>query len=112
VYQHDVGSLREKKVLRGNKMSRFKTMFGVIEESEINKLNKVCRDISLKDSTFSYVIKKPRAPELIKKFVGILIIYSDSEEMANKRGGWFLHVMKDAKVSDYFWIKICKGKCV
>ncbi len=93
-------------------MTRWKTMFGIIEESEINKLNKVCKDISLKDSTFSYVIKKPRAPELIKKFAGILIIYSDSEDMANKRGGWFLHVMKEAKVSDYFWTKVCKGRCV
>ncbi len=93
-------------------MVRWKTMFGIIEESEINKLNKVCKDISLKDSTFSYAIKKPRTAGLIAKFVGILIIYSDSEEMANKRGGWFLHVMKDAKVSSYFWTKVCKGKCL
>lgn len=92
-------------------MTKFKTMFGIIEASEVSKVNKVCLDISLKDSTFSYVIKKPRTLELIGKFVGILIIYSDSEEIANSRGGWFKHVMRDAKVSDYFWVKQCKGKC-
>ncbi len=88
---------------------RFKTMIGVIEETEKPNLDIVCSDIRLKDSTFNYKIVRPKNKELIEKFKWILVVFSDSQEMANKRGGWLIHKMKDAKVSDYFWVKECKN---
>ncbi len=91
-------------------MTCFKTMVGIIEESEVQKIAKVCYDTSIKDSTFVHKIVRPRNPELKAKFKAILIVNSDTEEMANKRGGWLIHKMKDAKVSNYFWVKTCKKK--
>ncbi len=28
-----------------------------------------------------------------------------TEEEANRRGGWFIHKCKNAKVAGYFWVK-------
>jgi hypothetical protein len=85
----------------------FKTMIGIIDESEIVKVKTVCNDIWLKDSTFKFKVVMPGSRELRKKFTSILILTSDTKEMADKRGGWFIHKMTDAKVSDYFWTKEC-----
>lgn len=85
-----------------------KTMIGIPDINEISKLSKVCKDIYSKDTTFRYKIVLPKTTELKAKFSMILIIYSQTLEMANKRGGWIIHKMKDAKVADYFWTKECK----
>lgn len=80
------------------------TKIGIIEESEVENVRTVCENIHKKDETFVFEIKDTVMP----KFVKILSIYSDSKEMANKRGGWFKHKMKDAKVADYFWVRELK----
>ena len=83
----------------------FVTKIGIIEEQEIEKVREVCENIQKKDETFIFEIKDTKLP----KFVKVLAIYSDSREMANKRGGWFKHKLKDAKVADYFWTREVKN---
>lgn len=85
----------------------FKTMIGIIDKHEVDKVKGVCSDIWAKDSTFHYKIVKPGTKELRDKFASVLILTSDTKSMADKRGGWFIHKMSDAKVSDYFWTKEC-----
>lgn len=85
----------------------FKTMIGIIDKGEVSKVKKVCNDIWLKDSTFKFKVVMPGSPELRNKFASILVLTSDTKSMADKRGGWFIHKMADAKVSDYFWTKEC-----
>lgn len=88
-------------------MDCFKTMIGIIDKDEVDKVRKVCDDIWIQDSSFRFKIVNPGTVELRKKFVSILILRSETKSMANKRGGWFIHKMKDAKISDYFWVKEC-----
>jgi len=85
----------------------FKTMIGIINSSDVANVKKVCNDIWLKDSTFKFKTVMPGSSELRIKFASVLILTSDTKAMAEKRGGWFIHKMKDAKVADYFWTKEC-----
>lgn len=85
----------------------YKTMIGIPNGGDLNPLRVVCKNIRLKDNTFKFRVIIAKG-ELAEKFKGILIIYSITKEMAEKRGGWFIHKMKDAKVADYFWTKECK----
>lgn len=82
------------------------TKVGIIEESEIEKVRTVCENIQKKDDTFIFEIKDTS----FKNFVKVLAMYSTSKEMANKRGGWIVHRMKDAKVADYFWVREVKSE--
>jgi hypothetical protein len=56
-------------------------------------------------SDFEYSILNPQVESLKRKFESLLIIHSNTEEEANRRGGWFIHKCKNAKVSGYFWVK-------
>ena len=85
----------------------FKTMIGIIDSGDVAEVKKVCSDIWIRDSTFRFKVVMPGSQELRDKFASILILKSDTQEMADKRGGWFIHKMKDAKVADYFWTKEC-----
>ena len=87
----------------------FNTMIGIIDKSEVARVRKVCEDIWVKDSSFKFKIVMPGSIELRAKFASILILKSETKDMANKRGGWFIHKMKDANISDYFWVKACKN---
>lgn len=80
---------------------KFKTMIGIDSELEIPKAEKVCSDIKKNDNTFDYEIKKTR----IKKFKAVLVIFSETLEMANERGGWFIHKCRNCKVASYFWVR-------
>ena len=84
----------------------FVTKIGIIEESEVEKVRTVCENIQKMDDTFIFEIKDTTFPEFVK----VLAIYSDSKEMANKRGGWIIHKMRDAKVADYFWVRETKNE--
>lgn len=79
----------------------FVTKVGIIEESEVEKVRTVCENIQKKDDTFIFEIKDTAFPNFVK----VLAVYSTSKEMANKRGGWIVHRMKDAKVANYFWTR-------
>lgn len=80
---------------------KFRTMIGIESELEIPKVEKVCSDIKKNDNTFDYEIKKTR----IKKFKAVLTVYSETLEMANERGGWFIHKCRNCKVASYFWVR-------
>lgn len=82
------------------------TKVGIIEESEIENVRIVCENIQKKDDTFIFEIKDTA----FKNFVKVLAVYSTSKEMANKRGGWLVHRMKEAKVADYFWVQVVKNE--
>ncbi len=82
----------------------FKTIIGIPPGQTENTL-KVCSDIKKKDRSFNYELLEPKVAELKEKFENLLILYSDTEEMANKRGGWFKHKCRNAKLSPYFWVK-------
>jgi len=82
-------------------------MIGIPDKNEKYKAEIVCRDVANSDSTFKYKIVNPGTPDLRKKFSAIIIIYSSSLKIANERGGWFIHKVRDAKVADYFWVKSC-----
>lgn len=84
-----------------------KTMIGIPDADEVFKVEIVCRDVEMGDSTFKYKIVRPGTPDLRKKFNKVLIIYSPNEKVANSRGGWFIHKMHDGIVADYFWTKSC-----
>ncbi len=88
--------------MRGDIM--FKTLIGVADGQTANVL-KVCEDIKKRDSSFDYEIFKPTVPELREKFESLLVLYSATKEMANKRGGWFIHKCRGAKLANYFWVK-------
>lgn len=75
---------------------------GVLDDVT-DKIEKVCSDIQKRDSTFEYKIRKT----YIKKFNFILVLIGEDKKDLEKRAGWIIHKMKDAKVSDYFWTK-CK----
>lgn len=83
----------------------YKANIGILDES-IDNVKKVCEDIKNKDSTFMYEIKR----SYLKNFKNVLVIMGDDKEDLEKRAGWFIHKMKNAKVSNYFWIKEC-NKC-
>lgn len=85
----------------------FKTMIGIPDENEKYRAEIVCKDVANGDNTFKYKIVSPGTPDLRKKFSAIIIIYSSSLKIANERGGWFIHKVRDAKVADYFWVKQC-----
>jgi hypothetical protein len=82
----------------------YKTIIGVLE-GQTDNTRKVCENIKKKDSTFGYKIIKPGVESLKDKFESLLIIYSQTEEEGNRRGGWFIHKCTNAKLSDYFWVK-------
>ncbi len=82
----------------------FKTIIG-IPNGETTNVLKVCNDIKKRDLTFSYEIFEPTVSELRKKFENLLILYSTTEDEAKKRGGWFIHKCRAAKLSNYFWLK-------
>ena len=86
----------------------FNTMIGIIDKNEVAKVRKVCEDIWVKDSSFKFKIVMPGSIELRAKFASILILKSETKDMANKRGGWFIHKMTNANISDYFWVKECQ----
>ena len=75
----------------------FKTIIGVMEGQTDN--------IKKRDPTFEYSLMKPQVESLKRKFESLLIINSSTEEEANRRGGWFIHKCKNAKVAGYFWVK-------
>ena len=87
----------------------YKTMIGIYNQSDRINVEKVCRDIANKDVTFKFKIVNPGTTELREKFNAVLIIRSLNEEIANKRGGWFIHKVKDARIANYFWVKPCKS---
>ncbi len=85
-------------------MTVFKTMIGIME-GQIENVKKVCEGIKSRDQTFEYMIVEPEVPSIRRKFERLLIIHSNTNEEANRRGGWFIHCCKNAKVSSYFWVK-------
>lgn len=80
---------------------KFMTMIGIADELEIPKAEKVCSDIKKNDNTFGYKIRSTR----IKGFKAIIEVYSETKEMANERGGWFIHKCRNCKVASYFWVR-------
>ncbi len=61
-----------------------------------------CRRTSVKFvSEFEYSIMKLKVESLKRKFESLLIILSPTEKEANRRGSWFIHKCKNAKVADY-----------
>lgn len=83
----------------------FKANIGVLGlDADIRK---VCEDIKKRDKTFNYELKPARG-KLGVKFNCVLVIYDETEEGVNKRSGWFIHKMKDAKVANYYWVRECK----
>ncbi len=85
-------------------MTVFKTMIGIME-GQIENVKKVCDGIKSRDQTFEYMIVEPEVPSIRRKFERLLIIHSSTKDEANRRGGWFIHKCKSAKVSSYFWVK-------
>ncbi len=82
----------------------FKTMIGIMQ-GQTDNVKKVCEGIKGIDKTFEYMIVEPEVPSIKRKFERLLIITSTTKEDANRRGGWFIHKCKNAKVSNYFWVK-------
>ncbi len=82
----------------------FKTIIGV-PRGETSKVVNICEDILKRDRTFYYQVVEPSVKELKEKFESLLILYSPTKEMANQRGGWFIHKLRDAQVASYFWVK-------
>lgn len=77
-----------------------------IEKDNTDKVRKVCEDIKKRDESFVYDIIKSHSV-FLGRFENILVIF-DTEEGVNSRAGWFIHKMKDAKVSDFFISKECR----
>ena len=71
----------------------------------MDNIRKVCETIKSRDPTFKYSITEPKIPSLKRKFESLLMIHSSTQEEANRRGGWFIHKCKNAKLSGYFWVK-------
>lgn len=78
----------------------FRTNVGILSEDELSRVKKVCDDIKSKDSSFSFDIRRSYS----SNFKYILIIYSNDEHNAHVRGLWFTKKMKNAKVSEYYWV--------
>lgn len=87
----------------------FKTIIGV-PSGETSNIIKVCDDFLKKDRTCYFEIVEPSVKKLKEKFESLLIVYSPTKEMANKRGGWFIHKCRDAKLAGYFWVKEVRPK--
>ena len=60
-------------------------------------VEKVCSDTKLKDATFIYDITPC-----------YLTVYSDTEQIANHRGGWLIHKVKNCKLNKSFRVKEIK----
>lgn len=82
----------------------FKTIIGIMNEQTEN-VRRVCEDIRKKDPSFSYEIFEPTVAALREKFENLLVLYSPTKEEAQKRGGWFIHKCRGAKLPNYFWTK-------
>jgi hypothetical protein len=82
----------------------FKTIIGILN-GETENVRRVCEDIKKRDGSFSFEIFKPTVPELSEKFENLLVLYSSSRDAANRRGGWFKHKCRNAKLGSYFWVK-------
>jgi hypothetical protein len=87
----------------------FKTIIGV-PAGETSNIIKICKDIMKNDRTFYYEVTEPSVEALKQKFESLLILYSPSKKMANERGGWFIHKVRDAKLASYFWVKEASTK--
>ncbi len=87
----------------------FKTIIG-IPNGETANILKVCADIKKRDSTFNYEVFEPHVTKLREKFENLLILYSATEAEANRRGGWFIHKCRDARLANYFWVKMASNK--
>jgi hypothetical protein len=76
-----------------------------IPRGETARVKKVCSDIKMKNPSFIYEIFSPTVPKIREKFENLLFLDSYSEEDVMRWAGWFVHLCKNAKVSDYFWVK-------
>lgn len=85
-------------------MTKYRAILG-IPPGETAKVKKVCWDVQKRDHGFFYEIFKPTVPEIRAKFENLLFLDSFSKKDVSKRAGWFLHRCKNARVSDYFWVK-------
>jgi hypothetical protein len=86
------------------KLAKFRAILG-IPRGETAKVKKVCSDIKKRDPSFFYEIFKPTVPDIREKFENLLFLYSSSKADVMHRAGWFLHKCKNARVSNYFWVK-------
>lgn len=85
-------------------MAKFRAILG-IPRWETTKVKKVCEDIKIRDPSFEFEIFKPTMPEIMRKFENLLFLYSYSQADVMHRAGWFLHRCRNAKLSEYFWVK-------
>ncbi len=85
-------------------MAKFRAIIG-IPKGETANVQKVCSDIKKRDPGFFYEIFEPKVPKIKKKFENLLFLDSYSRADAMHRAGWFIHRCKNAKVSNYFWVK-------
>ncbi len=85
-------------------MAKYRAIIG-IPPGETANVKKVCSDIKVKDPSFIYEIFKPTVPEIRKKFENLLFLDSHSKAIVMRNAGWFLHRCKNARVSNYFWVK-------
>jgi len=85
-------------------MAKFRAIIG-IPRGETANAKKVCMDIQKRNPSFTYEIFEPTIPEIKKKFESLLLLDSYSRNDANRWAGWFIHRCKNAKLSNYFWVK-------
>ena len=91
-------------IIKWRKYMFFKTIIG-IQKGETENVRKVCEDIKRRDSSFQYEIYEPSVKKLREKFENLLILLFSTEIEAKRWGGWFIHLCREAKIGDYFWIK-------
>jgi hypothetical protein len=86
------------------KLAKFRAILG-IPRGETANVKKVCSDIKKRDPSFVYEIFEPTVPKIRAKFENLLFLDSYNKADAMRWAGWFVHLCKKARVSNYFWVK-------
>jgi hypothetical protein len=77
----------------------FKTFIGLRDNDEKSKLQKICEDIAKRDSSFKFSIRGSRLPQ----YTYILVVLSETQDQAFKRGGWL--ISKTGAAGLKYWVK-------
>lgn len=81
----------------------WKSTIGILDNNT-EQIKQVCDDISAKDKSFKYSIQKASGV-FINSFKDVLIIFDLSRESIDKRSGWLIHKMKNAKVGNFYIVR-------
>jgi hypothetical protein len=96
-------SKKLEKDLKPLKREIYTTCIG-FNKKDLEKIEKICRDIFEKDPTFKYRIYQ----SFFKKYDFILTFFSTSRNQAHKRGTWF--VKKAGIEGLLYWVKKLESK--